>query len=101
MATIDGKQTAYIVGKGYIIDIGNLPPEELNKIKNMSEEARQNYINNMIKDIPEAYKEWSGFCTKIEKHVKLLDCIRCARFTQGFTSTKEWEACKVYYLSKP
>lgn len=94
----DKYQKTYIVGKGYVFDLGTLPPEKINMLMNLSEDSRQQYIQKLISSIPPVFGEWAGFCTKIRKYVKMLDCIRCAK-NSGFTTVAEWSVCKDCYLS--
>lgn len=99
MKYINGPQKTYICGKGFVVDMGVLSSEQLNELKNMSEEARQMYINKILENLPDSLKIWDGFCTKTKKYVKVIDCIRCAR-DYGLKTTKDWEVCRTNFLSK-
>jgi hypothetical protein len=99
MKQLSTPQKSYICGKGFVVDIGVLSPEKLNELKNMSEEARQIALNKMLETLPDDLKIWDGFCTKTKKYVKVSDCIKCAR-DSGITSTKDWEVCRVNFISK-
>ena len=84
-----------------VVDLGALPPDRASEFMNMSPEVQQNHLRKLMAEMPQAFKDCAGFCTKNEKHVKLLECIKCAREEQGMKKLTEWESCKASYLSKP
>lgn len=99
MDFVNKKQHVYIAGKGHVIDLGFMDVEKIAELKNMSEEARQKYIYEYIKNIPEALKTYDGFCEGIKKHVTVTNCINCGK-EKGFTSLAQLEYCRLQNIRK-
>lgn len=92
------EEKVWIVGKGMMIYLGHLTDAQIRDVKNMSDEARKNFVNKYIAQYPDACKYTAGYCKDVKKHVTEVECGRCA-LNQGYDKLAQWDLCRSHNLS--
>lgn len=101
MGAVENKfNSCWVVGQGFIVDMGFLPDEAVDLIKDMSIEQRNEYLTKMMASHPDAFKVTAGYCKQSTKHVHERECIQCARSVNKFTLIAQWDNCRQTNLSR-
>lgn len=90
----------WVVGQGFIMDIGLLPDDEVEKIKNLSIEQRNEYLTKIMSQYPDAFKITAGYCQEYKNHVHERECLHCARNVKKYELLAQWESCRQTNLSR-
>jgi len=93
-------QRCWVVGRGFIVDMGLLPDETVGQIKDLTIEQRDEYLTKMMASHPDAFKITAGFCAQANRHVHERECMHCARQVNQYTLLTQWENCRETNLSR-
>jgi len=100
MDTIDENVSrSWLVGQGFILDLGLLPDEEVESIKKLSIEQRHEYLSKIMSTYPDAFKVTAGYCQEFKRHVHERECIHCARNLKNYIKIAQWDECREQNLT--
>jgi hypothetical protein len=104
MDSVKKQKIGFLIGKDpqtgepVEIPLGVVPDEELEKLAQMSDEAKKNYFKELYFKLPEPVRRWAGFCNDINKHVTHRECRLCGTHTKKYKTLEQLEACKQQYI---